>query len=110
MRSTTLTYPFCDTALSFSTGVDNAATTNSLQLQISPNPMSSQATINYQIASNTKATISIYNLQGQIVQTQQVNYGTSSIQINRNQLPAGTYMVSLTTDNGNKILKKLLIY
>jgi hypothetical protein len=110
MRSTTLTYPFCDTALSFSTGVDNAATTNSLQLQISPNPMSSQATINYQIASNTKATISIYNLQGQIVQTQQVNYGTSSIQINRNQLPAGTYMVSLTTDNGNKISKKLLVY
>ncbi|MBP6665285.1 MAG: T9SS type A sorting domain-containing protein, partial [Chitinophagales bacterium] len=54
--------------------------------------------------------ISIYNLQGQIVQTQQVNYGTSSIQINRNQLPAGTYMVSLTTDNGNKISKKLLIY
>ena len=113
MRSTTLTYPFCDTALSFGTGINNnTAIANNLQLQISPNPMSSQATISYKTAPNTNATINIYNLQGKMVQTYQANEtsGNTSISINRGQLPAGTYMVELKTDKGSSISKKLLIY
>jgi len=48
-------------------GVDDLHLTNGMIYNVSPNPFTDQVTINYGVFKSSKASIEIYNLQGQLV-------------------------------------------
>ena len=69
---------------------------------VTPNPVESQATINFTLENSTNVTIDIINTQGQLVQQQiigSLNQGNQSIEINTNDLGNGIYICKIITDN-----------
>lgn len=71
-------------------------------LQIRPNPIRDYAVIRFYTADKSKASISIVNLNGQLLtqQTTDSAEGWNMTQLEANQLPTGTYLVVLTTETG----------
>ena len=64
-----------------------------------PNPfrVGTTATIKANVAQRESGTLTIYNLRGQIVQSQQLSSGSHEIAINGKDLPAGIYLYQLKT-------------
>jgi hypothetical protein len=80
-------------------------------IRIYPNPAVSQLSVEF---SNAKGDyiISLYNQTGQEVLTQKaiVTYGVQSIPVNRNNLPAGTYMMKVrSTTNSDLFNEKVIL-
>jgi hypothetical protein len=71
-------------------------------MTISPNPSSTRITIET-TASTPKFLISIFNLNGQEVLSQQITESKTEIDISH--LPCGIYFVKLTSDDTVKVLK-----
>ncbi len=71
---------------------------SSSQISLSPNPFTTQAMLTFQgINNGNYKTLSVYNLLGQEVRN--IFVGTStSITINRNNLPSGMYFYKLMDD------------
>lgn len=106
-RSTSFTFPFCDTTLPVYDAGDVTSTedvTNlSAGIKVYPNPIQQQATVNIHLQENADIKLSIYNLQGQLVRTNNLGYRTKgeyNETIYRNDLPAGNYFIAL--ENGQK--------
>ena len=88
-----------------------------LVLQITPNPVSSQATLTFAVnhpeAASQRATLSIYALTGKKVKTlhrgRTASNSPQNIGYDVSKLPAGIYLVELSTSNGKKITKRLVV-
>ena len=74
---------------------------------IYPNPISSTATIHFDIPLHN-AKLYIYNAYGQIVK-QIINISGQEVQLSRNNLPGGIYFLQLTEKNKIIANKKLVI-
>lgn len=90
------------------TGILNANLKN-LKISIFPNPASDLIAI--QIGSLVKSdiTIELINLQGKLIQSTQVNKGTSIAYFDVQTVYSGTYLVQFTTENGDKVVEKVVI-
>ena len=76
-------------------------------IELFPNPFSHHTTL--QIDNLLKnATLTVYNLYGQIVKQMQ-NISGQTITLQRNDLPSGLYFISLTQDNKIIASDKLLV-
>ena len=84
--------------------------TNALEMNIYPNPVVSEATINFNVETATTVSYQIFDLTGRMVQNATLgNYGqgSHSVNFNVNGLSNGTYIVRVqagTTSNIAKIL------
>ena len=69
-------------------------------LTIYPNPVNEAAKLAFDLDANKKLTLSIYSIQGKLIKTQVLNglKGANVIDIDAQQLLAGTYLVSLKGD------------
>jgi hypothetical protein len=88
-----------------------AAQSVNSEMNVYPNPATSEATIAYYFANATEtATISIYNLQGQefAKQTLKNVEGNVTYPINVSELKAGMYIIALQYGN-TKEVKKLVV-
>lgn len=79
-----------------------------------PNPFHSNTQISFEIAKKSAVTLSVYNLQGECVAElikSEMEAGGHSIAWNANdqQLPSGTYLIKLKTDDFVQIRKCNLI-
>jgi len=97
-----------------STGVEeDAPAPLSYQLrQNHPNPFNASTTISYSLPSRSFVWLSIYNLEGKIVQTLQRGYqeaGDHKIIWQANDLASGVYIYSLRTDEGIFVGKAMLL-
>jgi hypothetical protein len=84
--------------------------TNALEMNIYPNPVVSEATINFNVETAATVSYQIFDLTGRMVQNATLgNYGqgSHSVNFNVNGLSNGTYIVRVqagTTSNIAKIL------
>lgn len=85
----------------------NEHTANSNKILISPNPFSSETTLN-SIHTLKNATIYIYNSLGQQVKEME-NTSGQTITLHRDNLPSGLYFIRLTQGNQTITTDKLLI-
>lgn len=93
----------------FKTGSDTVSDTNEIAAladwSLTPNPIRSgnMFNINIESTSNLTLDVNISTVTGQLVSSlkeQVIANGTTSLEIDTNELPAGMYLVSLHTDNG----------
>jgi len=86
---------------SINVGIENTVASDKLLLSISPNPFNSTAYL--KINSTVKiddGTVEIYNLSGQKVM-QMDHIASNQVELNRNGLPSGCYILRFTNLNGN---------
>ncbi|MBL7787222.1 MAG: peptidoglycan DD-metalloendopeptidase family protein [Chitinophagales bacterium] len=80
-------------------------------LQIVPNPAQSTTTLSYTLASDSPASVLVYDLQGKLVKTVADSFhkaGKHQQTIDLSDLPMGTYLVRLLTEQGTQTEKLLL--
>ena len=82
-------------------------------VQVYPNPFTEFATITYNLPETTKVNISVYNINGQQVQTivdnqEQENVQTYIFNPSNNNLAVGTYFIRFKFDN-EIIFKKIIM-
>ncbi len=76
-----------------------------------PNPfrVGAIATIKANVAERETGTLTLYNLRGQIIQSQQLSSGSHEITVNGTGLPAGIYLYQLKTPSVSAIRKLVLL-
>jgi hypothetical protein len=103
----------CDTTLpSFDATGNNNVMPSALAINVFPNPIHEAANAVVSLPANTTATITIYNLKGQVVRSVNMGKraaGTHQVPLNFGNLPAGSYFVNLTTSDNQQIVRKVLV-
>ena len=81
-----------------------------LNMTISPNPTDSKSDVEFNFSAPTRATINIYNINGQLLQNmpnQNYEAGYNTWTINTSNLLRGIYLVELLTPN-ERIVQKMV--
>jgi len=82
--------------------------TNSMDVQMVPNPATSMVTVSYTSTSKEKTSVRIMNIEGVTVLSQDLGIQKSgNASIDLSGLASGVYMVELTSDD-NKVVKRLM--
>jgi subtilisin family serine protease len=77
-------------------------------LTVYPNPTGENQTVNLNFAAvSSMATMQVYNMQGQVIYTENVRAGSSQLQFSTSRFAAGNYLIVLRTEN--EVLKTNLI-
>jgi len=85
---------------------------NSIQITISPNPITSNGQIDVQSKNITKANISIYNIKGQLICKifeGNINRGHKQISFDTIDLPSGIYFLKTDTDVSSSVKKMVVM-
>ncbi|MFB6454412.1 LamG-like jellyroll fold domain-containing protein [Chitinophaga sp. Hz27] len=84
---------------------------NSVQVLVTPNPVSTELTLQVQSANQQPGDFILYNTSKQQVKhhRQQVNKGTQLVRIGVGDLPAGMYVLELKTPAGSVATKVMLV-
>lgn len=85
---------------------------NVLEMSIYPNPVATEANINFSIESNTYVSLQVFDLSGRLVINEVLgNYGQGShtAKFNVENLTAGTYIVKVQAGNVSNT-SKILVY
>lgn len=100
---------FCNTSLPvFTATPDVLAPAAALNITTFPNPISEIGTIQVALPQTTTAVAQLYNTSGVLVRSIDLgkrNAGTHNIPFNVSQLPAGMYLLNLSTPQGSKTHK-----
>ncbi|MCB5224090.1 MAG: T9SS type A sorting domain-containing protein [Candidatus Cloacimonadaceae bacterium] len=100
---------FLDNLFSFSTPVDDPVfSTPSIAFSLYPNPVASMAGLKIQSGSNFD-TISVHNIRGQLVFSQQFSNAKTQAEISLPTLPAGVYLLKLSERSGFQATRKLVV-
>ena len=75
---------------------------------IYPNPSANNLYLNYQLTDTEKATICLYNLNGQLVLQQHIS-GNGQLQMPTQNLPAGIYYYTIVLNNQLVVRSKVVI-
>lgn len=88
------------TCPSSGTGIEETFNTSSLS--VSPNPATTMLHVNVEVLAKTNATFSITNIMGQVISRQELTLqsGNHSQRLDIAALPAGMYVLSVSTDKG----------
>jgi hypothetical protein len=84
----------------------------SLELSNYPNPFNPQTTIEFTLSQADEINLTVYNLQGQLVNTLKSGYctiGTHSVDFDGTNLPSGVYIYVLQTKNFTETRKMVLV-
>ncbi len=84
---------------------------NGLSVKCYPNPVSNDATINFRMPVAETATIQLYDVIGNEVETFSNNYyeaGDHSLQINLNEYPQGIYFCKLSV-KGINVIERIIV-
>ena len=91
-------------------GIEEPTMSQSFEMNIFPNPIVSDATINFNVADKAQVTMQVYDLSGRMVMNQVLGTygeGSHSANFNVNGLTSGTYIVRVqagTVSSTTKIL------
>jgi len=92
--------------------IENPAPVDFALLQNYPNPFNPTTRIQYQVASNSKVTLKVYNILGNVVATLVGEYkpaGVYEMEFNASTLPSGTYFYQLTAGSFSETKKMILL-
>lgn len=93
------------------TSIDNFIGEN-FDLKINPNPIKSEAIINYNLENSSRVYINLYNLYGKKVRTllnKQKEKGNHQINFYKNGLSTGIYFLKFSTINNSKTIKIIIL-
>jgi len=82
------------------------------ELSIYPNPARSEASVKYNLKDARTVSFAIHNLLGQKVQevqTMPANAGSGEVSVNVSSLEPGLYLLVLSTDKGEQMIKRLVV-
>ena len=97
-----------DLMANFDINTNTNSIAQNVDLTIYPNPARDFININIEHQSLDFDEIHVYNLQGQLVKTANLN-GSNNTMINLDELSAGTYLVQIfTLDNSQYIIQKVI--
>lgn len=86
---------------------------SNLQITVSPNPMTSEATVKFQLESRATVQIVLHDATGQqvieIVPSQELEEGTHSFDVIRGDLPTGLYYCVLSFGKGTPHYTKVIV-
>ncbi len=88
-------------------GNEMPSTSTRLQAAIQPNPSSGQSVLQYELPTDTKVDIQLWNIAGQQVRTlrsAQQDAGYHRLQLDE-QLPTGLYLIKIQTDATQQVIK-----
>ncbi len=85
-------------------GTANAKLNSDVNVNITPNP--AKDFVNVMLGRYSKGTVTIYDASGKLVKT--VNVDNSSNRIDVSELVRGTYLFTITLNEGTKITKKVV--
>lgn len=94
-------------AIQPSLGIENS-TKNTFKNQVFPNPLISTSKLKYQLESNSKVSIKMFNILGEEVANIFEGFksaGTHELDINRNNLKVGLYFLAFNYNNRSTIQK-----
>ena len=101
---------FCQTINIIATSTDPFEINNT-SLAISPNPFSSETTVQFSLPENEYAKIDVFDLSGRKIKTiAERNFfeGIHEVILEKENLGAGIYLLQLTTDSGVSIQKIII--
>ena len=100
------THPFIPATCTGINEVQNSLT----NVSIVPNPFNTTATVTFNSDVEGGFMVKMMNLLGEVVATKSVNvtHGTNTVDIERNNLSSGVYILSISNGNGS-ISKKVII-
>lgn len=105
----TIVGPYIYDACTISSMILNSnKVTTEATILVAPNPMTNRASILLNNPNNETFTMAITNMMGQVVRTQN-NINTDIVTIERNDLAAGVYFVTLKNEEGAMITEKLIV-
>jgi hypothetical protein len=91
-------------------GIEQAAGQTASLSEPVPNPSSGEAMVTYSLPSGIQsATISVFGMTGQLLQTYTVSNRSNSLRINSGNLPSGIYMYQLHTAGGVSEVRKMVV-
>lgn len=93
------------------TGINDYSETPKNSVSVFPNPVSDYANINISTAADINVEISIYNMNGSLIESF-IRYSSNGIincQINTADFPMGTYIVKVNTVNGTTSSKFIVV-
>jgi hypothetical protein len=88
--------------------MENKISVDNATLSIIPNPTSNIVRVKYNLPFNRTASIKLYNVSGELVESYANCDKTKTLLIDVRQLPAGVYVLELDS-NKKKITKKLIV-
>ncbi|EDP98150.1 tail fiber domain-containing protein [Kordia algicida OT-1] len=74
-----------------------------------PNPFTNQTTINYTIPSNTKATISVFDMSGKFVRDYNLTTQKGQVVISSKDVGKGMFIYSLVSNGEIMVSKKMIV-
>jgi hypothetical protein len=80
-----------------------------IAVSVSPNPISDNAVIQYSLEEGGTATLVLSDINGRRVRTLAENTENTTVILNKDELPAGTYILSITTDYHSSVIEKIVI-
>ena len=92
--------------------IENTTSASSFEMSIYPNPVVSEATINFNVEATASVSYQIYDLTGRMVQNATLgNYGqgSHSVNFNVNGLTSGSYIVRVQAGSATSTAK-ILVY
>ena len=92
--------------------IDNVMLPQNYYLTNYPNPFNSMTNISFQISESENVNISIYNMNGQLIETivnEEMNPGSYSVSWNAKNVSSDLYFYKLTTGNKTGTNKMILI-
>lgn len=98
-------YDDCAFSATRVTGIDREFAGN-LGMSIAPNPANSNATLTFANERGQSYTMTLTTMTGAVVRREAVT--TSTVEIQRNDLPAGLYFVTLVNGEGQRASKKMI--
>lgn len=91
---------------------ENPAAENPIAVGLYPNPVSTQATVTFDVKGNSSVSYQVFDMMGRMVMNQNMGRfaeGNHQIQINTDNLSAGSYILRLN-QNGNNAEVKFVVY
>ncbi len=80
------------------------------EFSIFPNPTNGIAQITFEAEETTSISIEVRNILGQVISTnkQSIPSGSNSAIVDFSTMQNGTYLVTISTDNGSRVTKKII--
>lgn len=108
LGESTLTIDDLDLIEQSTTGISSVAKSNS-EILVYPNPANGNSTLNYTINSNENISAELLDISGRSIailqNTEEKNAGTYSVNIPSESLKAGIYLVKLSGNNTQEIIR-----
>ncbi len=96
----------------FASGINENSNQNAFKLQLTPNPISTQANISFTVDNNSDIQLFVYSINGEKIYSKTISnieFGKNTVKINQLQkLKSGIYFLKLAQGD-NKQIKKFIV-